>query len=108
MALFLATLLVAVLTGVNGRSGLKPHAEGMRLLQAAIERAAVLGVGPSPLISRRYGPAQLTIPVDRPLPVEPAANRRGLATCAQPANDHRVHAVKLPPPTLKSTPLAPW
>ena len=48
LALFLATLLVTLLTGVQGPHGLEAHAEGLRLLQAALERAAVVGVGPSP------------------------------------------------------------
>ena len=48
LALFLAALLVTLLTGVQGRHGLEPHAQGLRLLQAAIERAAVVGVGSSP------------------------------------------------------------
>ena len=48
LALFLAALLVTLLTGVQGRHGLEPHAQGLRLLQAAIERAAVVGAGASP------------------------------------------------------------
>ena len=48
LALFLAALLVTLLTGVQGRHGLEPHAEGLRRLQAAIERAAVVGTGSSP------------------------------------------------------------
>ena len=48
LALFLAALLVNVLTGVVGRHGREPRARGLRMLQAAIERAAVVGVGCSP------------------------------------------------------------
>lgn len=48
LVLFLAALLVILLTGVHGTQGLEPHAEGLRRLQAAIERAAVVGVGSSP------------------------------------------------------------
>lgn len=48
LVLFLASLLVTVLTGVQGCHGIEPRAEGLRVLQAAIERAAVIGVGSSP------------------------------------------------------------
>ena len=48
LVLFLAALLVTLLTGTQVEHGLEPHAEGLRLLQAAIERAAVVGVADSP------------------------------------------------------------
>lgn len=46
LTLFLAALLVTLLTGTQGRHGFEPHAYGLRLLQATIERAAVVGSSP--------------------------------------------------------------
>ena len=48
LVLFLAGLLVMILTGVQSRHGIEPKAKGLRALQAAIEHCAAVGVGRSP------------------------------------------------------------
>jgi hypothetical protein len=48
VALFVAALPVNILTGIVGSHGREPHARGLRMLQALIERAAIVGIGCSP------------------------------------------------------------